>query len=235
MPETRAMASHHRSMAVHAPISARPAGDALLDARVGREALRVRPLGNLDWLGSSPRRALEAAAGVLGWPGEILPPVTMSDGLVVPVIMARADAWHARVDEGVGPVVDRTWWRDSFLDGYGNAPAQVIDVVGYLVTDPKLSRARGTCARLRPTAPVAALVPAAPTRRERDTREELMRCDFLGIPVLAADGDLVTQAVGADRWHPHPGPVHFQQRLRSEQLFELALREGYWPEDCDAK
>lgn len=231
MPELAA-ASPNRPRARRALLSPGGSRTALLAATIGGEILRESPLRRLPWLGTGPEQVLETAADELDWPGVLLPPVVIADGLVAPVVMARPDVWHGRMRGEIGPVVDRALWRDWGLDGYAGAPEQVIDVVGFLVVGRLLGQVRSTCARLRPTAPVAALVPAVfEERRAQDRQVELMRCDYLGIPVLTARGTDVSSVIIQDRWRPHGGPVHFQQRLRSEQLFELALRSGYWPDD----
>ncbi|NTW39836.1 MAG: hypothetical protein HGA44_08080 [Cellulomonadaceae bacterium] len=101
-------------------------------------------------------------------------------------------------------------------------PAAPLKINGFLVLG-DLQRSRSALSRLKTTAPVAALVRSEPAPSSLD----LMRCDYYGHSVVAAHGADAELLVDAGTWVPPDGFVHFQRKLREEQLLEVALRTGH--------
>ena len=175
-----------------------------------------------QWPPDQTGAAIERTLELLAPGGVCLPIVWMADGLIVPVVSFDDAAVAWRAGHGQGPVIDRTWWRDASATAYASAPPAALSILAFLSVAP-LSRARSTLARLRPTAPVAALTP---THLKPDPFE-LSHWDFYGLPVYAADEFHARTLVVGPAWRPGSGAArHFQTRLRLEQLFDLAIRSG---------
>ncbi|KQR17215.1 hypothetical protein [Cellulomonas sp. Leaf334] len=193
--------------------------DALVDASTGRERLRPATAPVRPWSRAELEDATSDAVRMLGWRGSALPAVWLADTHVIPVVSIHKTAWHTRVASGLGPIVDRTWWLAASDACYSTAPLRALDIEGFLVLgSPR--RLRTALARLRTTAPVAALVPSP----ESLDAVELMRCDYYGYNVVAAREQSVEVLVTAAPWRPPEGHVHFQRKLREEQIFDVALR-----------
>lgn len=206
------------------PSTAAATQTALLATRQGGETLR-RPSGSgATLVYDDLENAVREAVRLLQWDGVPLECVWLADARVVPVVRWNAHGWHARRTTNLGPIVDRAWWLASADACYGDAPASPLDIVGFLVLGP-LHRARSALGRLRTTAPVAALIPSTPDPGAL----ELLRCDYYGHSVVAAVGATVDLLVDGGQWSPPGGQVHFQRKLREEQLFEVALRCGQAP------
>lgn len=200
--------------------------DALLEAASGRESLR-RP-GSLPepWSHGDLAHAVDGSIKVLGWSGLALPAVWLADAFVVPVVSIDREAWRVRCARRLGPIVDRAWWLAASDASYSLAPTRPLEIGGFLVMG-SVRRLRGALGRLHTTAPVAALVPSANTL---DTIE-LTRCDYFGFGVVAVTHGRPRLIVDPGPWTPPRGHVHFQRRLREEQLFDIALRTAQVP-DC---
>ena len=193
--------------------------DRLLDATSGRESLRQPGSPPEPWSHRELAHAAAASIEVLGWAGTPLPTVWLADTLVVPVVSIDWEALRNRSAHRVGPIVDRAWWLAASDASYSLTPARPLQISGFLVLGSG-RRLRGALGRLRTTAPVAALVPAANTL---DTIE-LTRCDYFGFGVVAVTHGRPQLIIDAGPWTPPRGQVHFQRRLREEQLFDIALR-----------
>lgn len=198
----------------------------LAASTTGQEALRQPVKVANHWSRGELADAAGAAAELLGWRGVVLPAVWIADAVVVPVVSLDARGWRQRWHDRLGPILDRSWWLASSDRGYATAPARPLEIDGFIVVG-SVQRLRATLGRLRTTAPVAALVPSITTL---DT-VELTRCDYYGYSVAAADGDGIELVLDAGPWTPPGGQVHYQRKLREEQLFEVALREGQLPHD----
>lgn len=211
-------------MSACASVEAPSLADELLAVQRGGETLR-QPFGRAAAsLTDGLACAAPAARDRLGWRGVPLPRVWLADAVVVPVVEMDPVAWSARRAAGAGPIVDRTWWLASSDASYVNAPVAPVLISGFFVLGP-LSRSRAALGRLRTCAPVAALIPTSP----EPAILEMMRCDYYGHSVVAARGDDAELLLEAPRWVPPQGAVHFQRKLREEQLFEVALRTGHAP------
>lgn len=206
------------------PSAAPGADSALLATRRGRETLR-RPSGSRGILAYRDlNKAVGESIGLLGWDGVALECVWLADALVVPVVRWNEHGWRARRTKKLGPIVDRAWWLASADASYGDAPAAPLFIQGFLVLG-ALDRARAALGRLRTTAPVAALIESTP----EPGAIELLRCDYYGYSVVATVAATVELIVNGGPWSPPDGEVHFQRKLREEQLFEIALRCGQVP------
>lgn len=199
--------------------------DMLLEATSGRESLRQSGSPPEPWSHRELARAVAASIEVLGWTGTPLPTVWLADTLVVPVVSIDGGALRIRSAHGVGPIVDRAWWLAASDALYSFAPARPLQISGFLVMG-STRRVRGALGRLRTTAPVAALV-ASPDALDAI---ELMRCDYFGYGVVAVRHGQAALIVDGGAWTPPRGHVHFQRRLREEQLFDVALRAAQAPD-----
>lgn len=215
--------SGHPSPAGHPDLSARFV--LMLESR-GLERLRAPSVAQRrqlsHWRLGQMAGAVERSRDLLARGGVCLPIVWMADGLVVPVVRFDSIAVDWRTEHGHGPIIDRTWWRDASATNYIGAPPAALSVLGFLSVG-RLSRARSTLARLRPTAPVAAVLPS----QVKPDPLELAHWDYYGLPVYAADEHFARPVVTGSAWTPGAGTArHFQTRLRLEQLFEVAIRSG---------
>ncbi|PVU82928.1 hypothetical protein DDP54_07825 [Cellulomonas sp. WB94] len=197
---------------------------ALLAARQGKETLRLPSGTRITRAHDDLEKAAAESVRLLRWSGVALPCVWLADALVVPIVRWNEHGWRTRRARNVGPIVDRAWWLASADASYGDAPDAPLDIRGFLVLG-ALHRSRAALGRLRTTAPVAALIPSLPA----PDALELIRCDYYGYSVVAATDTKVELVLNAGTWEPPDGQVHFQRKLREEQLFEVALRSGQAP------
>lgn len=206
------------------PSLERGAREALIDATTGRESLCQTRVIAKPWSSAELSCAVAGSIRLLGWRGTPLPTVWLASAMVVPVVSPDETAWRVRYATRLGPIVDRAWWLAASDASYSSAPARPLEIDGFLVMG-SARRLRGALGRLRTTAPVAALVPSTNTL---DTIE-LTRCDYYGYSVVAVSQGRPELIVDAGPWTPPRGHVHFQRRLREEQLFDVALRAAQVP------
>lgn len=194
------------------------------------------------WHHPLPAVAEEVRRHVVGQ-GTCLPVAQIADGVVVAVVSWDKAALEWRAGHDVGPVLDRGILRDWVLEGRLEQVPAVLTVDAY-ITLGRLQASRSTLARLSSTARVIAAVPEPPGVEWW----QAVACDFYGYTVAqvrrpapddwavdtahdeAGCGLEVSVAVkGHSGPNPACRPIAHNQRLRLEQLYDLALRTDSVP------
>lgn len=166
------------------------------------------------------RPAAASVLGVLGWSGEVLPPMRLSDQLIQPVVRWRVAALD-RIAARQWPTDDRAvlaqWEREG--------PSSAVEIVGFISSTPTAS-AVDNLRRLRAYGATAVLIPA----RGRPSQWSLAEADLAGISVARARGSVgpASLLVRGDSGPIASAVRSTATRLREEQIFDWALTIGYW-------
>lgn len=176
-------------------------------------------------IGGDPRTVLQQVCRTAGLPGSVLPTVRVYGAVVRPVVVWDLNVLAARVRSARGPILHRVGVREV-VEGSGSvATAAVLRLSGVL-----------SCGSFQPSRPgLAALacygrvIVAAATPPGPDFWDAA-ECDYRGYTVIEVSGQGAAVAVqghlGAD---PGTRAVAVQERLLTEQLFDVAERSGLVP------
>lgn len=162
---------------------------------------------------------LVAAQSVLRWPGVVLPKVVISSSNVFSVV-SWTEGGRQRVRDGVGPVTDRPTLAKWEEEG----PPPPLRIVGFIYDGPAvqgIDQLKGLAAY-----GAGAIVVRSARRLGCLTMAE---ADIAGISVVELAGDSgVSVAL-----HGRSGSIATRRsvgiRLREEQLFAIALHQGFRP------
>lgn len=158
----------------------------------------------------------------VGWTGVVLPYVRVDGRPVVPVVEVDPDAVEQRLRREEGPILERARLRDLAEQRFATAPPPAVVLTGYVMVEP-FAVARHHLAALRTWAPTVLAVPAWAPLSVLAAAE----CDYFGYRVCVSDGRRAWETeMGATMCSVGTGDVDAWQRLRDEQMFDLALAVG---------
>jgi hypothetical protein len=176
------------------------------------------------------RVAAERAAGVLGWPGVVLPEVTVFGCRFLPVVVLDVAVHEVRQRDGDGPQLDgdvlAMWeWPES------PSPASVARLSGGLFRMcGRFSAAVSQAREWRPFGPAAVLAPAAVVAEEVNRWE----CALHGVGLVSAapvgdptsNGGPEAEHVLAEAGRRAPARRRTADRWIEETLYALAVDTG---------
>ena len=174
--------------------------------------------------------AAERAAGVLGWPGVVLPEVTVFGCRFLPVVVLDVAVYEVRQRDGDGPQLDgdvlAMWeWPES------PGPASVARLSGGLFRMGRRFPAAVSQAReWRPFGPAAVLAPPAVVAEEVNRWE----CALHGVGLVSAgpvgdptsNGGPEVEHVPAEAGRRAPARRRTSDRWIEETLYALAIDTG---------
>lgn len=174
------------------------------------------------WRGHDLVDVVSRVQQAAGWSGIVLPYTRVDGRPAFPVVTVDVDAVEQRLQRGEGPVLERARLRDFAAHQFVGAPPRAVVLAGYVVVDP-FSVARCHLAALRTWAPTALAVPAWSPLGAMDVVE----CDYFGYRVWFSDGRRAWEMdLGSTSQPASVDEGDAWQRLRDEQMFDLALRTG---------